>query len=98
MSASEEVLSAGTFEGPRQGAIIQSGVPLEFLRNEQEEGAAWKAQYEIGSHIQDNLDRALQLHRTTDFQISKVGDFPLVIARVRSCFRVLYSPPSTCSD
>ena len=38
-SASEEVLSAGTSEGPHHGAIIQSGVPLEFLRNEQEEEA-----------------------------------------------------------
>ena len=38
-SASEEVLSAWTSEGPRHGAIIQSGVPLEFLRNEQEEEA-----------------------------------------------------------
>ena len=40
-SASEEVLSAGTFEGPRHGAIIQFGVPLEFLRSEQEEEAVW---------------------------------------------------------
>ena len=38
-SASEEVLSAGTSEGPRHGAIIQSGVPLEFLCGEQEEEA-----------------------------------------------------------
>ena len=42
-SASEEVLDAGTSEGPRHGAIIQSGVPLEFLRIEQEEEAIWKA-------------------------------------------------------
>ena len=51
MSVSEEVLSAGTSEGPHHGAIIQSGVPLEFLCNEQEEEAAWKAQYEVGSQI-----------------------------------------------
>ena len=38
-SASEEVLSVGTSEGPRHGAIIQFRVPLEFLRNEQEEEA-----------------------------------------------------------
>ena len=37
--ASEEVLSAGTSEGPHHGAIIQSGFPLEFLRSEQEEGS-----------------------------------------------------------
>jgi len=42
-SASEEVLNAGTSEGPCPGAIIQSGVPLEFLRCEQEEEAVWKA-------------------------------------------------------
>ena len=54
-----------------------------------EEEAAWKAQYEVGSQIQGNLNRALQLHRTTDFKISKVGAFPLVIARVRSCFCAL---------
>ena len=33
-SASEEVLNAGTSEGPRPGAIVQSGVPLEFLRSD----------------------------------------------------------------
>ena len=70
---------------------------MEFLRNEREEEAAWKAQYEVGSQIQGNLNRALQLHRTTDFQISKVGAFPLVIASVWSCFCVLYSRSSICS-
>ena len=48
-SASEEVLNVGTSEGPRHGATIQSRVPLEFLRNEQEEEAVWKAQFEAGS-------------------------------------------------
>ena len=66
-SASEEVLSAGTSEGPCHGAIIQSEVPLEFLRSEQEEEAVWKAQFEVGSQIQNHLDRALELHTTTDF-------------------------------
>jgi len=33
-SASEEVIGAGTSGGPRHGAIIQSEVPLEFLRSE----------------------------------------------------------------
>ena len=72
-SASEEVLNAGTSEGPRPGAIIQSGVPLEFLRNEQEEEAVWKAQIEADSQILGHLDCALELHGTTDFQISQVG-------------------------
>ena len=48
-SASEEVLGAGTSEGPRHGAIIQSGVHLEFLRSEQEEEAVWKMPFEVGS-------------------------------------------------
>jgi len=69
-SASEEVLNAGTSEGPRHGAIIQSGVPLELLRNEQKEEAICKAQFEAGSQILGHLDRALELHKTTDFQIS----------------------------
>ena len=73
VSASEEVLSAGTSEGPRHGAIIQPGVPLEFLRKEQEEEAVWEAQFEAGSQILGHLNRALELHRTTDFQISQVG-------------------------
>jgi len=60
-SASEEVLNAGTSEGPCPGAIVQSGVPLQFLRSEQEEEAIWKAQFEAGCH------------RMTDFQISQVG-------------------------
>ena len=41
-SAAEEVLGAGTSKGPHHGAIIQSGVPLEFLRSEQEEEAVRK--------------------------------------------------------
>ena len=40
---------------------------MEFLRNEQEEEAVWKAQFEVGSQILGHLDRALELHRTTDF-------------------------------
>ena len=66
-STSEEVLNAGTSEGPRPGAIVQSGVPLEFLRSEQEEEAIWKAQIEAGSQILGHLDRALEIHRTTNF-------------------------------
>ena len=80
-SASEEVLNAGTSEGPRPGAIVQSGVPLEFLRSEQEEEAIWKAQFEAGCQILGHLDRTLELHRTTDFQISQVGgSLPRIIS------------------
>ena len=96
-SASEEVLNAGTSEGPRHGAIIQSRVPLEFLRNEQEEEAIWEAQFEVGSRVQNHLDRALELHRMTDFQVCQVGGSLPGIVRVRLCFRVLYSCSSTCS-
>ena len=40
-AACEEVLNVGTSEGPHHGTIIQSGVPPEFLRDEQEEEAVW---------------------------------------------------------
>ena len=81
-SASEEVLNAGTSKGPHHGVIIQSGVPLEFLRNKQEEEAVWKVQFEVGAQILDHLDSALELHRTTDFQISQVGGFLSGIIRI----------------
>ena len=42
-SACEEVLNTGTSDGPHHGAIIQSGVPPEFLRDKQEEEAVWQA-------------------------------------------------------
>ena len=39
-SASADVLNAGTSEGPHHGAIIPSGLPSVFLRDEQEEEEA----------------------------------------------------------
>ena len=51
------------------------GTP-NFGRDVQEEEEVWKAQYEVGSQIQAVLDRALQLHKTTDFQISSVSALP----------------------
>ena len=39
-SASADVLNAGTSEGPHHEAIIPSGLPSEFLRDEQEEEEA----------------------------------------------------------
>ncbi|XP_039804889.1 skin secretory protein xP2-like [Panicum virgatum] len=70
-SAYAEVPGEGTSEGPQHGAVIQSMVPSEFLRDEQEEDAVWQAQIEAGSQIQNHLDRALEIHRTTDYQISQ---------------------------
>ena len=79
-SACAEVLDEGAFEGPHHGAIIQSGVPPKFLREEREEEAIWLAQIEAGSQIQNHLDRALELHRTTDYQISQVsGSLPRIV-------------------
>ena len=42
-SACEEALDEGTSEGPQHGAIVQSVVPPEFLRDEREEEAVWQA-------------------------------------------------------
>ena len=65
-SASADVLEEGTSEGPHHGAIIPSGLPSEFLRNEQEEEEAWDAQFDVGSEILQALERAFQLHQKTD--------------------------------
>ena len=55
-------------------------VPPELLRNKREEEAVWQAQYEAGSRIQNHLERALELHRTTDYQISQVsGSSPRIV-------------------
>ena len=76
------MLNAGTSEGPHHWAIIQSGVPPEFLRDEQEEEAVLQAQIEAGSQILNHLDRALELHRTTDYQISQVSGSLLRIVHI----------------
>ena len=55
---------------------------MEFLRDEREEEAVWQAQIEAGSRIQNHLDRALELHRTTDYQISQVSGSSLRIVRI----------------
>ena len=79
-SACAEVLDEGTSEVPQHGAIIQSVVPPEFLRDEREEEAVWQAQFEAGSQIQNHLERALELHRTIDYQISQVsGSSPRIV-------------------
>jgi len=92
-SACEEVLDEGTSEGPHHGAIIQSGVPLEFLHDEREEEAVWQAQIEAGSQIPNQLDRALELHRTTDYQISQVsGSLPGIVRILALISFVLPTP------
>ena len=94
-SACMEVLDEGTSGGPQHGAIIQSGVPPELLRKEREE-AVWQAQFELGSQIQNHLERALELHRTTDYQISQVsGSFPGIV-RIWPWFHLFYPRPSFC--
>ena len=81
-SACADVLDEGTSKGPQHGAIIQSVVPSEFLRDEREDEAVWQAQFEAGSHIQNHLERALELHRTTDYQISQISGSFLGIVRI----------------
>jgi hypothetical protein len=73
--------------------IIQSVVPPEFLRDEREEEAVWQAQYEAGSRIQNHLDRALELHRMTDYQISQVrGSSPRIVRILALILFVLPTP------
>jgi len=72
----------GDIRGAHHGPIIQSGVPLEFLHNEREEESVWQAQIEAGSQILNHLDRALELHRTTDYQISQVSSSSPGIVRI----------------
>jgi len=46
ISAFEDILGAGTFDGPSHGAdwaVVQSGVPSNFVHVEREEDDAWRA-------------------------------------------------------
>ena len=53
----------------------------------------WLAQIKAGSHIQNHLDRALELHRTTDYQISQVsGSSPRIIRILALILFVLPTP------
>ena len=56
--------------------MAEHGVPSDFDHNEQEEEEVWKAQYKVGTQIQDALGRAFQLHQKTNFLIGKVNAFP----------------------
>ena len=85
----------GSWKSSSFPRIIQSGVPPEFLRDEQE--AVWQAQIEAGSQILNHLDRALELHRMTDYQISQVSGCLPRIVRICPSFRVFYPRLSTCS-
>ena len=96
-SACADVLDEGTTEGPQHGAIIQFGVPPELLRDEREEEVIWLAQIKAGSQILNHVDRALEHHRMTDYQISQVsGSFPGII-RIWPWFHLFYPRPSFCS-
>src|SRR6185312_15923624 len=80
-------------EGPQHRAIIQSVFTPEFVRDEREEEAVWQAQFEAGSHIQNHLERALQLHRTTNYQISHVsGSSPRIVRILALILFVLPTP------
>ena len=76
------MLDEGTSGGDQNGVIIQSVVPPELLRNEREEEAVRQAQFEVGSQIQNHLERALELHRTTDYQINQVSSSSPRIVRM----------------
>ena len=97
-SACAEVLDEGTTEGPQHGAIIQFGVPPEFLRDEREEEVVWQAQIKAGSQILNHLDRALELHRATDYQISQVNGSSQGIVHIWPWFHLFYPQLSSCSS
>ena len=69
------MLDKGPPREPSGGWSSTGGAP-GFNRSEQEEEEVWKAQYEVGSEIQATLERAFQLHKTTDFEISSVSALP----------------------
>ncbi|XP_039778502.1 uncharacterized protein LOC120645836 [Panicum virgatum] len=66
-------LSSDEFGDSRDINPAAAAYAADRIADEQEEEAVWKAQFEVSSQIQDHLDRALGLHRTTDLQITAEG-------------------------
>ena len=83
--------------GTITGQSFSPGSPPEFIHDEREEEAVWQAQIEAGSQILNHLDRALELHRMTDYQISQVSGSSLGIVRILPWFPLFYPCLSSCS-
>ena len=98
ISASEDILGAGTSEGPGHGAnyaIVQSRVPSDFARAEQEEGEAWRAHIAIGAQIEEHLSRALNLFSQANCNVNNMSvlfaHFRFDEYNFHSCFLVCSS-------
>jgi len=57
-------------------AIVQPGVPEDFVRAEQEEDEVWQAQLDIGGQIDAGLQHVQQLHWQETYNLTKVGALP----------------------
>ena len=64
-AASEGGLWAESSEQPSEGiswAIVQPGVPVDFVRVEHEEDEIWQEQLNLGGKMEDDIQCVLQLH------------------------------------
>ena len=80
-TASEGGLGAGPSEQPSEGiswAIVQPGVPVDFVRAEREEDEIWQAQLDLGSEMDDDFQRVLQLHWQEKHNVNQVSALPVV--------------------
>ena len=54
-------------------AIVQPGVPEEFVRAEREEDEVWQAQLDLGGEIDAGIQHVLQLQWQETFNANTVG-------------------------
>jgi len=57
-------------------ALVQPGVPEDFVCAEREEDEVWQAQLDIGGQIDACLQHVLQLHWQEEHNVTTVGALP----------------------
>ena len=78
-AASEGGLGAGPPEQPSEGitwAIVQPGVPENFVRAEREEDEIWQAQLDLGDVMDADIQRVQQLHWQEKHNVNLVSTLP----------------------
>jgi len=57
-------------------AVIQRGVPEDFVRYEHYEDEIWRGQLELGTVIDADLQRVVQRYWQEVYNVNRVGVFP----------------------
>ena len=65
--------SSGPPTGGASWAVVQRGVPKDFVRAEHEEEEIWQEQFNLGVAIDADLQHVVQRHWREAYNINRVG-------------------------